>query len=328
MRAAIGASSHSSCRPNGPEKPAVEDHAGSPELASGPGLPIPAERVVPSEFVDEVTSTTELRQHVARLGVSAVRPDPEYMASMQPNLNWKMREILIDWLGEVQLKFKLKPETLFQAVHLLDCTLSRRCATTATLQLVGCAALLIASKFEEIYPPEISEFIGVSDRAYTRATLLAMERTIVCELKFHLDCVSPFQLMELMAPRLAVAVNASDEWHLSHFYLQATLQKQLVLRLGPVTAAAAALFLARCSLRARASLPATLPLRADGLPESVWTTDQHDHIGVTRGDLALPVQQMREAMKLQLDKTACKCRGVNKKFLNPKFDAVASLPVW
>lgn len=36
------------------------------------------------------------------------------------------------------------------------------------LQLVGAAALFIGAKFEETSPPEISDFVFVSDEAYTK----------------------------------------------------------------------------------------------------------------------------------------------------------------
>ncbi len=39
---------------------------------------------------------------------------------MQNDINEKMRAILIDWLIEVHLKFKLLPETLFLTVNLID----------------------------------------------------------------------------------------------------------------------------------------------------------------------------------------------------------------
>jgi hypothetical protein len=44
---------------------------------------------------------------------------PGYMRS-QPDINEKMRAILIDWLIEVHLKFKLVPETLYLTVNLID----------------------------------------------------------------------------------------------------------------------------------------------------------------------------------------------------------------
>ena len=38
----------------------------------------------------------------------------------QADINEKMRAILVDWIIEVHLKFKLKPETLFLTVSLID----------------------------------------------------------------------------------------------------------------------------------------------------------------------------------------------------------------
>jgi hypothetical protein len=38
----------------------------------------------------------------------------------QDDINEKMRSILIDWLVEVHLKFKLVPESLYLTVNLID----------------------------------------------------------------------------------------------------------------------------------------------------------------------------------------------------------------
>jgi G2/mitotic-specific cyclin-B, other len=46
-------------------------------------------------------------------------PQVGYLAK-QTDINEKMRAILIDWLIEVHLKFKLLPETLFLTVNLID----------------------------------------------------------------------------------------------------------------------------------------------------------------------------------------------------------------
>jgi G2/mitotic-specific cyclin-B, other len=43
----------------------------------------------------------------------------------QSDINEKMRAILIDWLVEVHLKFKLVPETLYLTVNLIDRYLQR-----------------------------------------------------------------------------------------------------------------------------------------------------------------------------------------------------------
>jgi len=92
---------------------------------------------------------------------------PVYMET-QKHINERMRAILVDWLVEVHLKFKLVPETLYLTVNLIDRYLERAQVYRPKLQLVGVTCLLIASKYEEIYPPELRDLVYICDRAYTR----------------------------------------------------------------------------------------------------------------------------------------------------------------
>ena len=71
----------------------------------------------------------------------------------QDQINEKMRSILIDWLVDVNLKFKMIPETLFMTVNLIDRYLEKTHVARDKLQLIGITALFVASKCEEIYPP-------------------------------------------------------------------------------------------------------------------------------------------------------------------------------
>ena len=73
----------------------------------------------------------------------------------QTEINGKMRAILVDWLVEVHLKFKLVPETLYLTVWLIDKYLEKEQVTRSALQLLGVTAMLVASKYEEIYAPEV-----------------------------------------------------------------------------------------------------------------------------------------------------------------------------
>jgi hypothetical protein len=59
-----------------------------------------------------------------------------------------MRAILIDWLIDVHLKFKLLPETLYITVGIIDRYLSLHTVARSKLQLVGITALFVASKYE------------------------------------------------------------------------------------------------------------------------------------------------------------------------------------
>mgnify|MGYP001569404359 CR=1 FL=1 len=43
------------------------------------------------------------------------------------------------------------------------------------LQLIGVTAMLIASKYEEIYAPEVRDFVYITDKAYSKEEILKME---------------------------------------------------------------------------------------------------------------------------------------------------------
>jgi cyclin B len=99
---------------------------------------------------------------------------PGYMKN-QPDINEKMRAILIDWLVEVHLKFKLYPETLYLTINLIDRYLEKEVVHRQHLQLVGVTSMLIASKYEEIYAPEVRDFVYITDKAYTKEEILKKE---------------------------------------------------------------------------------------------------------------------------------------------------------
>jgi Cyclin, N-terminal domain len=97
--------------------------------------------------------------------VTSVRPG---FMLQQTHINERMRAILVDWLVEVHLKFKLVPETLYLTINLIDRYLNLAEVSRPKLQLVGVTCLLIASKYEEIYPPELRDLVYICDRAYTK----------------------------------------------------------------------------------------------------------------------------------------------------------------
>lgn len=75
---------------------------------------------------------------------------------------------------QVHLKFKLMPETLFLTTNLIDRFLSKEPVSRKNLQLVGVTAMLLAAKYEEIWAPEVRDFVYISDKAYNRSQILEM----------------------------------------------------------------------------------------------------------------------------------------------------------
>jgi cyclin B len=106
--------------------------------------------------------------------------------SVQNDINSKMRAILIDWLVDVSVKFKLIDITLFSTITVLDKFLQARQVHRQNLQLLGVTCLMIVAKFEEIYPPSITDYVCVCDKAYTQEQLLDSEADVLQTLKFDL----------------------------------------------------------------------------------------------------------------------------------------------
>lgn len=113
------------------------------------------------------------------------RPKPGYMRK-QPDITHSMRTILVDWLVEVCEEYRLQNETLCLAISYIDRFLSYMSVVRAKLQLVGTAAMFIAAKYEEIYPPDVGEFVYITDETYTRSQVLKMEQLILKVLSFDL----------------------------------------------------------------------------------------------------------------------------------------------
>lgn len=98
------------------------------------------------EYVEDIYKFYKFTEEDGRVG--------NYMDS-QPDINSKMRSILVDWLVEVHKKFELMPECLYLTINIMDRFLSMKVIPRRELQLVGISSMLIACKYEEIWAPEV-----------------------------------------------------------------------------------------------------------------------------------------------------------------------------
>uniref|UniRef100_A0A3B3C0N2 G2/mitotic-specific cyclin-B2 n=1 Tax=Oryzias melastigma TaxID=30732 RepID=A0A3B3C0N2_ORYME len=109
-----------------------------------------------------------------------------------------MRVVLVDWLVEVSQEYRMSSDTLYLAVNYTDRFMS--CTTNVKrnkLQLVGTASLLIAAKYEEIAPPDLNEFVYITDSTYCQKQLLHMESLVLRVLAFRLAAPTPHLFLRL-----------------------------------------------------------------------------------------------------------------------------------
>ena len=186
------------------------------------------------------------------------RPTGDYLKNFQEDITPNMRAILVDWLVEVAEEYTLKQETLFTSVNYIDRCLGLFQVTRHKLQLLGCACMLIAAKYEEIYAPCVEEFVYISDNTYTHDQVLRYEGKVLGALKFKLTVCTPMTFL----PRFLRAANAEDKAKASYsqdksnrlkcltmYLTELGLQDYGMVHFRQSMIAAAAISLARKTLR-------------------------------------------------------------------------------
>lgn len=76
---------------------------------------------------------------------------------------------------------------MFLTVNSIDRYFSLFQIQKRDVQLVGISALLMITKYEEIYPPTLKDFIYITGDAYTAEEVLEMERKILFSLDFDIN---------------------------------------------------------------------------------------------------------------------------------------------
>lgn len=110
------------------------------------------------------------------------------------------------------------------------------------IQLVGVTAFFIASKFEEIYPPDIKDFVIICDQLYHKRDIIKMELVILKTLKFELGRPLPLHFLR----RFSKAAHADSKIHtLSKYLMELTLVEYDCGHWHPSMLAAVALYVAR-----------------------------------------------------------------------------------
>ncbi|KAG2498525.1 hypothetical protein HYH03_003775 [Edaphochlamys debaryana] len=282
-----------------------EAFVGSQSIRAPPPSPLPdidsGDRLNPLMAADYVNDIYYFYKRVE----PKYKVPHDYMTK-QTDINDKMRAILIDWLVEVHLKFKLMPETLFLTVNLIDRFLTEKQVTRKNLQLVGVTSMLIASKYEEIWAPEVRDFVYISDRAYTKEQILGMEKVMLNTLKFHLTLPTTYNF-------LARDLKAAN----MHFDKDVTMLSSYLIELAQVDAgmlkhnysliAVAALHVAMCSYE-----------KADTYPRAL-----EKHCGYTLDEVQPVACQLAELMQKA---PTSSLTAVWKKYSSTKYNEAAKRP--
>lgn len=225
-------------------------------------------------------------------------------------INHKMRTILIDWINEVHYQFKLEIDTYHMTVSIIDRYLQLITDTPKKeLQLVGVTAMFIASKYEELFPPEISDFAYITDDTYKKKQILEMERQIVKVLNFHLGKPLPTHFLR----RFSKAAKAADKNHLVAKYLIELASIDYgTAHFKPSEIAAAALYISLY----------LFPI-ANGGDSKVWSKTLEHYTHYTVETLTPVVQRLAKLVK---NAPSMKVQAVYSKYQSSKFEKISTQP--
>ncbi|KAM0869469.1 hypothetical protein ACQ4PT_040651 [Festuca glaucescens] len=247
------------------------------------------------DYIDDIYSYYKTAQHENR---------PVQYIDSQPEINPKMRAILVDWLVEVAHKFELMPESFYLTIYIVDRFLSMKAVPRRELQLVGVAAMLIACKYEEMWAPEVSDFIHISDNSYSRQQILGMEKSILNKMSWNLTVPT----MYVFLLRFAKAAGSDKELeHMVFFFAELALMEYGMVSLCPSLVAASAVYAARCTLN----------------KSPIWTETLKHHTGCNE------LQLMEHAKALVASHAAApqsKLKAVYRKYSGSQFARVALHP--
>lgn len=160
-----------------------------------------------------------------------------------------MRAVLVDWILKVHEKFKLLTETLFIIVNIIDRYLSVYKVRRDEVQLIGAAAMLIATKYEEIYPPTVKDLIHVTQNRFTRTQILDMEMQILTCLEFKMQENSSYRFLERYS-KIAKCEQDSVTFFLAQYLLELALLDSKMNQYPPSHQAAAALYVSMRTIMA------------------------------------------------------------------------------
>lgn len=191
-----------------------------------------------SEYVNEIFSYFyELETRML--------PDPEYLTKPNTHLKPRMRSILVDWLVEMHLKFRLLPESLFLAINIMDRFMSIETVQIDRLQLLATGSLFIAAKYEEVFSPLVKNYAYFTDGSYTEEEILQAEKYILTILNFDLNYPNPMNFLRRISKADDYDVQSRT---LGKYLLEITIVDYKFIGMRPSLCCALAMYLARLIL--------------------------------------------------------------------------------
>ncbi|KEH35767.1 carboxy-terminal domain cyclin [Medicago truncatula] len=170
------------------------------------------------------------------------RPMKDYMEILQRYITPELRGKLVDWLVEVAEEYKLHNDTLHLAVSYIDIFLSSHPIRRINLELLGVSSFYIASKYEDITPPQVQDLCFTTRDKFNKEEVQEMENKILKTLDFDLSNPT---VMTFLRQESAKSDSYLQFEFLTNYLAELSLLDYDCLSFLPSLVAASVVFLAR-----------------------------------------------------------------------------------
>lgn len=219
----------------------------------------------------------------------------------QKILTPKVRGRLINWCIAIHKDLKLLPETLYMAVAVIDryfdqVTVKRQ----REVQIVGAVSVLIASKYEEIYPPDVGDLLHLTRGEYTREDIFRQEIDILTQLKHDLGRPIPLAFLR----RFSKAAHCDLKMHsIAKFLMELSLSEYECSHWRPSLLAAAALYASLHIIDQDRSQTGSYQNRTtlSKSPKNMWNKTLTHYSRYTGDELKEPASTLCKILKRAID---------------------------
>jgi hypothetical protein len=188
---------------------------------------------IPYEYLTDIFNNLNLEE-------KELRKKEGMGLNLQYDINEKMRAVIIDWVIEVHNRFKLCSDSLFLSVTLIDRYLNKKTIKRKELQLLSVVSLLVACKCEEIFSPEIRDFVCIMDKSYEKEDIILMEKSLLKILKFEVTMPTALKFYEILS--IKFSLNKID-FHFGFYLLELSLLNFKISKYYPSLVAAGSCYI-------------------------------------------------------------------------------------
>lgn len=166
--------------------------------------------------------------------------------------------------------------------------------------------MLIASKYEEIYAPEIRDFVYITDKSFSRDDISHMEYRILKKLKFDILTVSCYRFLEHL---ILMSGGNKKLFYLSQYILELSIVEYQMIKYIPSLRASSAVYLGRKILKLQ-----------PGWPKNLENTTEYTEIS-----LRVCVKDLCSLIDISQTSSLKACKN---KFCLPKYMEVTKIPIF